>query len=186
MTGERNEFRSRADRRRVDRAKRVAYDPKALNERHQEILNMHVQGMKDSQIVAALGVNKGTVSNAINSTLGQQKISMLRGARDCDTVTAVQRIQQMIPKALDIYEKILSEEPERVGGSPHGGAPISLQKATADTIVKDLAGMAAPKKMIIGHAKLTPELIDEIKRSGREAAKECGLLVMEEVIDGTE
>lgn len=170
-------FRIRADRRRKDRATRKTYDPIALNQRHQEILNMHVAGMKESQICETLDVTPATVSNTINSTLGQQKISMLRGARDADTLDAVARIKELLPKALDVYEKILSDE-ESLNGLAHAGASINLQKATADTIVKDLSGLAAPKKVLVGHAHITPELIEEFKAQGRKAAEECGLIVV--------
>jgi len=171
-------FRLRQDKRRCDRATRKTYDPVALNQRHQEILNLHVAGVKDSQICDLLGVTKPTVSNAINSTLGQQKIQMLRGSRDADAVSAVERIKELLPKALDIYEKILSEEGIE-GGLSHGGASINLQKATADTIVKDLSGLAVPKKVLVGHAHLTHELIETLKEQGRKAAEECGLIVQE-------
>ena len=155
-------FRLREDRRRADRETRCNYDPIALNERHQEIINLHVLGIPNVKIAESLGVTKVTVSNAINSTLGREKSAMMRGSRDADTVDVAKRMQEIIPKALRIYEKILSEEMSP-NTPAHGGADIKLQEKTATTVLKDFSGMAVPKKLVVGHAMLTPELLDEIK-----------------------
>lgn len=168
-------FRLREDRRRSDRATRVQYDPVALNQRHQEIINLAALGIPNTVIAEALCVHPATVSNAVNSTLGKEKLALIRGARDADTVDIAKKMQEMIPKALEVYEKILSEE-AMLGQQPHGGADIKLQEKTATSVLRDFSGLAVPKKMVVGHAHLTPELLKEIKDQGRAAAKECGLM----------
>jgi DNA-binding CsgD family transcriptional regulator len=164
-------FVLRQDRRRVDRNKRKTFDPTRLNQRHHEILNLHVTGMKEGQIAQTLGCHVATVRNAIESTLGKEKIALLRGTRDAETMDARDYINSLVPAALKVYEKILSEE------KAHGGADLRLQKSTADSLLKDMAGLAAPKKVLVGTAKMTPELLDEIKENGKKAAKECGAVI---------
>lgn len=155
--------------------KRTGYDPIALNDRHQEIINLVALGIPHNVVAESLNVHPATVSNAVNSTLGREKLALIRGARDADTVDIAKRMQNLIPKALDVYDKILSDESD-LGKLAHGGADIKLQEKTAATILRDFSGLAVPKKMVVGHAHLTPDLIDEIKKQGREAAKECGLM----------
>lgn len=156
--------------------KRTVYDPIALSQRHQEILNLHVRGVKNPEIAAILGIHPQTAVNTINSTLGQEKLAIMRGTRDAESMDVLKEIQRLVPKALKIYDKILSEE-EPLGGAPHAGASINLQKATADTIMKDLSGHAAPKKLLVGTARVTPELLKELKEQGKKAASECGILI---------
>ena len=161
--------------------KRAAYDPIALNQRHQEILNLHVTGMKESQIASIVNCNVATVRNTIQSTLGQEKIALLRGTRDAETLDAREYINNLVPMALNVYKKILSEEKDAESKESHAGASLRLQKATADILLKDLAGLAAPKKVLVGSAKITPEMLEEIKENGRNAAIECGLIANEAV-----
>jgi hypothetical protein len=168
-------FERRADRRRKDRKSLKTFELGRLNQRHHEVLNLAVLGISNEMIGQAVGLNPAHVSRIVTSELGQQKMALLRGARDMDTVDVAKRIQNLVPKALDIYEKILSEE-LTPGSSPHGGANIALQKATADTIMKDFSGHAVPKKVLVGHAKVTPELLNELKEAGKAAARECGLI----------
>jgi hypothetical protein len=168
-------FERRAERRRSDKRRNNPKDLQRLNQRHQEILNLAVLGTPQKVIAEALGVGEPHVCNVIKSELGQQKMALIRGARDMDTVDVAKRIQDIIPKALAVYEKILTEDTEP-GKSAHAGANIALQKATADTIMKDFSGYAVPKKVLVGHAKVTTELLDELKSTAKAAARECGLI----------
>lgn len=177
-------FELRADRRRKNREVRPNYDPIALNERHQEILNLAVLGLKGPQIAEALGVSLVTVNNTINSTLGREKMGLMRAARDVDTLDVAKKMQEIIPKALRVYEKILDEEiqPGVPGAKPHAGASLMLQKQTADKVLENYSGMVVPKKVMVGHAHLTAELLEEIKAQGRKAAEECGLLSVIDIV----
>lgn len=160
----------RADRRRVDRNKRTTHDLAFLRERHEEIINLHVLGMKDTDIATHLGLHLNTVNNAVNSTLGREKTALMRGARDAETIDVAKKMQEIIPKALKVYDDILSAEKGQ-------GVPLSLQKSVADSVLKDFSGLAVPKKVVAISARLTPELIEEIKANGKNAARECGLVV---------
>ena len=164
----------RQDRRRVDRNKRTTQDLCQLNQRHQEIINLHILGIKGPKIAEMLNISYNTVVTTIESTLGQEKLAIIRGARDAETVDVAKKMQEIIPKALAVYEKILTAEAN--GGVSHGGASIALQKATADSVLKDFSGLAVPKKVVSISTRLTPDLIEEIKNRGKEAARECGLI----------
>lgn len=164
----------RQDRRRADRINRKSADLGSLNERHHEIINLHAMGLKNNKIAELMNVSERTVEHTVSSTLGQTKAAMIRGARDAETVDVAKKMQEIIPKALAVYEKILTAEVS--GGVSHGGASIALQKATADSVLKDFSGLAVPKKVVSISTRLTPDLIEEIKNRGKEAARECGLI----------
>lgn len=147
-------------------------DLQRLQALHHEILRLKLAGLKGVDIATRLGCDQVVVSYTINSTLGRAKLAMMQQMRDESAIEFGQRIQDMVPKCLDVYEKILTTE----------GIDLKLQKATADTIVKDLAGRAAPKQIEAKHihAHMTPEAIESMKRRGMEAAAAAGVLVMED------
>jgi len=171
----------KTDRRfRADRVGHHPYQIKNLWENHHEILNLALLGWRPVDIAARLKCSVTLVGDTINSDLGRQKLAIMRAARDADTLDVAKEIQELVPKAFDIYKKILKEETP--GGEPLA-VPLSLQKATADTIVKDLAGHEAPKKSVVAH--LTTDEIDTIKERGRaiKAARESGAIVEAEIAE---
>ena len=91
-----NTFQLRQDRRRVDRNTRTTFDPVALNNRHEEILNLYVLGMKDSEIASMLGISKNMVNYTVTSTLGKERLAMMRGARDAETIDIAKKMQEII------------------------------------------------------------------------------------------
>lgn len=145
------------------------FDIKQLWQRNHEILRLAFLGWKHKDIADHLGITAVTVSNTVNSTLGKDKLNLMAGARDAETLDVMDEIQQMVPKALKVYDNILEEE------SP---ASWALKKSTADTVLKDILGNVAPKRVEgrFTHAHLGEETIDRIKERGRAAAAAAGIL----------
>lgn len=163
------------NRRDVDRRtspERKSYDIKRLWQRNHEILRLAVLGWKHTEIAEHLGVTSVTVSNTVNSTLGREKLSIMEGTRDAETLDVMKEISDMAPKALKVYDEILDEE---------STAALSLKKKTADTVLKDLLGYEAPKKFEgrFMHAHLNEDTIESIKERSRAAAAAAGVLVSE-------
>jgi hypothetical protein len=133
---------------------------------------MTLLGWKPKAIAERLRITTQTVSNTINSPLGERKLGIMRQSRDADTFDAKTRIDNMIPDALLVYENILKRE--GVGKD----CPISLMKGTADTITKDLGGLESPKKFEGRHlhAHLTAEDLKHINIRGKQLAIEEGVL----------
>lgn len=149
-----------------------SHDIKQLWQRSHEILGLAVQGMKNTEIAKILNITPQTVSNTLNSTLGKEKLSDLRGERDEHYVKVGEQVKELTLKALDVYRKLFE--------SP-GIDPV-LRKSAADTVTLDIAGMRAPTKVDTRslHAYATVEEIDDFKRRGLEAIKEAGFKQLEE------
>ena len=150
---------------------RKTYDIQKLWDSNREILRLITLGWKDKEIAEKLGVTTQTVSNTRNSTLGKRQLSLMRGARDAEVLDVQRKVDSLLPKAFQVYEEILESE-----------GISKLKKATADTIVKELGGHAAPTKVDIRsqslvHAKL--EVIKQRAIEAREAMKKAGILVLE-------
>jgi predicted transcriptional regulator len=164
------------DRRRTSVNGKKFYNIQQLWQRSHEIIALAIQGFKQSQIAEILSVSPGTVSNTLNSELGMKKLSEMREERDDGVVKVSKRVAELADKALKVYEKIFDDTQ---------GVSLSLQKATADTVLMDLGGHRAPTKIESKslHATATMEEIEEFKQRGIAAAKESGMIV--EVTDET-
>lgn len=145
------------------------HDIKQLWQRQHEILGLALQGMKQTEIAKILNITPATVSNCLNSTLGKEKLSGLRGERDEHYVQLSEEIKKLTMKAVNTYHKLFD------GPS----VDDKLKKETADTVMLDIAGMRAPTKVDTKslHMHATIEEIEDFKRRGLAAAQESGILI---------
>jgi DNA-binding NarL/FixJ family response regulator len=159
------------DRRRVPVRER-SQDIQQLWQRSHEILRYVLLGMDNNTVAKLVGVTPATVSNTINSSLGQKKLSELRVVRDAKTIDVAEEVCKLHEKAVRVYADILEGK---------GEPSKALQKATADTVIMDISGHRAPTKVDARHLniQLTPEELEDLKGRGRKAAAASGLLLEE-------
>ena len=170
------------DLRRVPGHERKTFEVQEMWQVHHEIVRMKILGFKATEIAEKLNVSAQMVSYTLNSQVVKDKLAVMEGARDADTIEVAKEIAKMFPKALKVYDKILDEEDEN--GLPHSGASLGLQKATADRVLE--VGGHGPVRRIDArhahaHAHFTAEEIKEIKERGKVAALESGEIVDVEV-----
>ena len=145
------------------------YDIKMLWQRSHEILGLALQGMKQTEIAKILNITPATVSNCLNSTLGKEKLSGMRGERDEHYVKINEEIKKLTMKALKTYHQLFDTP----------SVDDELKKKTADTITLDIAGMRAPTKVDSRslHMHATVEEIEEFKKRGFDAARDAGVVI---------
>jgi len=151
---------------------RKTYDPKRLWQSHHEIINLALVGMRQIDIAERLGVTQATVSNVLNSTIGREKLMQGRIVRDAKTFDAAKEISELAQKSLETYKTILDSEGEQA-------APLGLKFQASKTILNDLSGLAAPKRVDSRtlNAYLTSDDLERIKERGRKAAEELGIVI---------
>ena len=167
------EFRE-VDQRRAEPEVRKTYDIKQMWQLTHEICILAVRGFKNVQIAEILDITPQTVSNTLNSTLGMEKVSELRGERDGDAKKVAEKIRILTDKALTTYNNLFDKE----------GTDPELKKKTADTVVLELSGLRVPTRIQGFHvsAVLTKEELEHFKERGIKAARESGLIT--EVVEG--
>ena len=69
-------------------------------DQHHEIARRLVLGESGVDIAKALGISRETVSNVKNSPVVQDKLALLRAARDCECVDLAKEISELAPIAL--------------------------------------------------------------------------------------
>lgn len=159
------------DLRRKPESKRKTYDIKQMWQRTHEIINLAALGYKQTEIASILNITPQTVSNTLNSRLGSDKLSDLRGERDLRAQATVEKVRTLTEQALEVYREIFDDE--------SGECTMKDKKAVADTILLELSGLRAPTKIQSQsvHTVLTAEEIAEFKKRGIQAAKESGLVI---------
>jgi len=155
------------DKRRRDEPRK--FDIKMLWQRNHEILGMFLSGMPMNDIATKLNITPASVSNTVNSQLGEQKLAEMRKERDSEYIDVGKKVAELAEKALSVYEDILNNDT----------VSYNLKKATADTLLMDLGGHRAPIKIDSRSVSLSASMeeLEEFKRLGHAAAKEAGFLI---------
>jgi predicted transcriptional regulator len=164
------EFRE-PDGRRKPVGERKTYDIKQLWQRNHEIVNLAAMGYKGTEIAKILNINQQTVSNTLNSELGQCKLSDIRLDRDDETKKVTEKIRNLTDKALNVYNEIFDDESGELGLKDKGNFATSF--------LSDMSGLRAPTRIQSQSIStvLTAEELEEFKRRGIEAARASGLIV---------
>ena len=125
-------------------------------ELHDEITRRILLGQKNTTIAESLQCSTATVSNVRNSPIIQDKLSIMRGARDAYTVDIARDIQEFAPTALNLLKEIVSGTGVGMNASP------ALRAKEANGWL-DRAGFGAIRREQHLHAHLTSEEIEAIK-----------------------
>lgn len=84
---------------------------------HHEIARRIVLGQKNTEIAKVLACTPQTVSNVRNSPVVQEHVSVMRGARDADTVDLAKEIQEIAPVALALLKDVINGEGDGTSAS---------------------------------------------------------------------
>lgn len=144
---------------------RRCFEVRDMSDLHHEITRRLLCGQKSKEIAEQLGCHSQTVSNVKNSRVVQDKMEIMRGARDANSVDLAQQIQEIAPKALENLQRIIEDESEEI--------PLYMKAKESNNLL-DRAGYGAKQRSDHRHlhAHISSEHLDEIK----ERAKACGIL----------
>uniref|UniRef100_A0A6M3JCD3 Uncharacterized protein n=1 Tax=viral metagenome TaxID=1070528 RepID=A0A6M3JCD3_9ZZZZ len=152
----------RVDLRIKRNGRRKSWEVSKLWDIHQEVIRLKTLGMKNVQIQSALGVSKGLVTCTLNSRVAQDKLMIMRGARDAETIDLAKRIKEFAPKCLDLLESVV----EGVGAGT--GATLGLRVRTSQDYA-DRAGLGAVRKFQSESVHLTVADIEKIKQRASDS-----------------
>lgn len=123
---------------------------------HHEITRLLLLGFKNVEIAERLNISPQMVSNTRNSPIIQDKLALMRKARDIDIIDVSKSIKEFAPVALKLLKDVVSGEDEGIGAS------LALRVKTGESFL-DRAGHGAINKVQAAVAYLTKEDIDEMK-----------------------
>ena len=124
---------------------------------HHEIARRLLLGQKSQFIADSVGCSSATVRNVKDSPVVQEKLEIMRGARDRDVINIAAHIQRIAPKSIQLLEQVIE------GKGPGADASIALRCKVAESNL-DRAGYGAVKKFqgAVGH--FTSDDIAELKK----------------------
>lgn len=154
------EFRERDERRREERK---TPEIKQMWQRSHEIVNLAAKGYKNIEIAEILNITPQTVSNTLNSELGERKLSDVRLGRDEEAKKVVEKVRVLTDRALKVYHDIFDCEDGEVNLKDKGHF--------AEGFIKEVSGLRAPVRIQSQsiHTVLTKEEIEQFKSRGLKA-----------------
>ncbi len=155
-----SEQRDPGDRRFVSAKPRKTWQVAKIWEQHEEIIRRLTLGQKNVEIADAMGLSSAQISNIRNSPIIQERLAIMKGARDAYTLDIARDIREFAPTALEILKSLCQ-------GQSQDQLPVSpALKAKIATDLLDRAGYAPTRQINVQsvHAHLTRDDIAELKR----------------------
>lgn len=160
------------DRRNGNSEKKKGWQVAEMWDKHHEIARLLTLGHTNIEVAEKLGITKQQVSNVKNSPVVQDRLTIMRAARDCDVIDLGKEIMKLAPIALLRIKEALTE------GTTLG------KEASASQILKEANGMLdrdmgkAIQRVDTRstHMQLTVEDIERIQARAAELAMESGQL----------
>ena len=156
------------DLRTVPRSDRRTFEVSKMWDIHHEISRLVLLGLKNTEIAERLGISEAMVSYTRNSQVVKDKMEIMQGARDADTLDVMAIIKSKLPKVLQLLEQVIEREP----GTPGELASINLSVSTAERWL-NRAGYPEQKPGINMHlhGHFTAQDIEEIKQRAKQSGQ---------------
>lgn len=129
-------------------------------EQHEEVIRRITLGQKNTEIASSMNLSPAQISNIRNSPIIQDRLAIMKGARDAYTLDIARDIREFAPTALQILKSLCQ-------GTDESGLPVSpALKAKVATDLLDRAGYAPARQISVQsvHAHLTRDDIEDLKR----------------------
>ena len=165
------------DQRFAEPGDRKQFEIQELWEVHHEIIRRLLLGQKGSNIAKDLGVSQSMISYVRNSSVVKEKLEIMKGARDADTLDLAKRIRENAPTALRLLEDVIDGQVDTADGEKME-VPLRMRVKEAGTMLSRAGyGPITNLKGQFAHGHFTKEDIDEIKSRAQKDAKTSGAVI---------
>jgi hypothetical protein len=163
------------DARYKDRTK--TFQVQHMWEIHHEITRRLLLGQRAADIAHDLSISPSMVSYVRNSPVVKDRLEIMKGARDADTIDLAKRIRENAPIALRLLEDIIEGEVLTASGE-RLEVPVGMRAKEANNMLAR-AGYG-PITNVKGqhlHGHFTREDIEEIKNRARKDGVDSGAVI---------
>ena len=149
---------SRGDNRTVPKETRRNWQVGRMWDKHHEIKRLLLIGHTNVEIAEMVGCTPQTVSNVKNSEIVQEELSIMRAARDAESIDVATEIRNLAPVAIGMVKEVIN------GQTIDGEKPnLPMRLRTAEKLL-DRAGYGGVQRSVGVHAVFTKDDLDEIKQ----------------------
>jgi len=156
------------DLRTVPHSDRRTFEVDKMWDIHHEISRLILLGLKNTEIAQRLGVSDAMVSYTRNSQVVKDKIEIMQGARDAETLDVMAEIKKKLPAVLKLLSDVVDGTPGTIGelSSP------SLRVSTAEKWL-NRAGFPEQKPGVSMHlhGHFNAQDIEDIKKRAMESGQ---------------
>ena len=164
-----SQFNVTTDKRRNHDGERKLPPIKTMWEVHHEISRLLLLGYKNTQIAKAVGLTKERVSQVRNDPIMKRKLSIMGMARDKDAIEISDRMKELEPIAVEVFEKVMNTALDDEDGTARIEDDKDLRR-DAIASAKIITDHQHPKETKVEHnvGYVTVEMIQEAKRRALE------------------
>ena len=145
-----------------------------LNDAHKHALRLMFLGANNKEVAMETGYTKEMVSLIRRSDVTQNKLTEMHDEMDEEAKHTAKHIQELIPRAIEVYEEILLSSAE-------DGLVKTSDRLRAADAVCDRGGLprqsATRIDSTVNHLHITGNQIVSLKERALQAARDMGLLV---------
>lgn len=161
----------RDDLRRVPSGKKArTYRVSEMSDKHHEVARLLLLGMDNQEVGKIVGMAPEYISTIRHSPVVKEQLTILRAARDRESVDVAIQIQEALPKCIEFLTETITGE----------AISASLKSKNAFGLLS-IGGYGASRNVTVNatHAILSAEDIEEIRDRGTRLAEEIGIVEAE-------
>ena len=133
-----------------------------LKARHQRMIDLHLMGMKNTEIALTLNITTVSVGDCLNSELGKASIEIRRENRDEVVRDHQEQVERITEESLQVVQDVI------MGEGDGAEASIALRTKTALDMIKKKIPDLAVTKVIGDQAYLQQFNIGQIIMTAKE------------------
>ena len=144
-----------------------AFQLDTLKARHQRMIDLHLMGLKNTEIALTLNVTNMSVGNCLKSELGMASIEMRRGSREENIIDHQEQLERITEESLQVVQNVIMGE----GDIGAAASPALRTKTALDMIKKQIPDVAVVKHVGDNQSIITQYNITKIINLSKEVDK---------------
>lgn len=138
-----------------------------LRARHQRMIDLHLMGLKNTNIAIILNVTTVSVGQCLKSELGKASIELRRGAREERIIDHQEQIERITEESLQVVQDVITGEGE-IGAA---ASPALRTKTALDMLKKQIPDLAVVKHVGDDASVIKQLNLDAIVRNSKEVSQ---------------
>ena len=147
----------------------------SLKARHQRMIDLHLMGLKNTEIALTLNITTVSVGDSLNAEIGKASIEMRRENREEVVSNHQEQVERITEESLQVVQDVI------MGEGDGESASIALRTNTALAMIKKQIPDLAVTKVIGDQAYLQQFNIKQIIITAKEVDETAKITYVQEI-----